>query len=1070
MFPEFVWLRNNPRRFFIVENEKFVLFELDNDYKLGACEKSLPHKNDLEDSEHEEDILNNVPFEPMFELNFSKADPLRSASLSYLQDNTIALCFYNKIVFHRAYADPSIVPDDEMRLKKTPICVDWSPIDKHKFLCISERAHKDFNFSIYDLEKASSLGYDNTPRLLHWPVREKLTTAAFFPEDRDIIGLLSKEFIRIVDIRGREKHAAAIVQSNDGKPFVGFSIEPNIGYRFLTYRFDTKSSDNEIHIYDRRMLKRPVYIHSDYTYNKSCIRRCVWSPHQRFNIYCLTEDDNKINEFTTSPRAYDYGQVFKYSHTPPEEVNEIMDRSVSDHPYLHSNIGFPGIHKIRDFQWHPKHDNELALIVNKLHDDYRHIQLFKLNRNAYSVMGANNECAYVQKQFISVTESVIQHPVRSYKINFLENEQRNDKIAPPSPKEEVLPFRYSEGMYYFDNRQVHAPEACKISHCIDCLRGYMNTRVDENERREAEDRYFAKYWASISSEVISNMENCKKGLQSLLNGDDISVVMRQRVEAGYGYGAQARDPLGSLTVNCLTAIKNNPKLASSEIMFLWNWLERMSKINPKYNLESLYGHCYVGIDVIIDSVQSVSSQYDENCDWGTSRVFTNEKRQQMLQMCLWPEFGDAEGLKKICDRIILEKSVEAYIRAIFISLAACQGGLAKEYARKLKMGMDSKYSKQILSHKTRNKNFLKLVRQIIEQIEQFNGANLTKEIYDELCEIMSEIPVLLACVKYLARRLNYALIMWEIAQIQDIKIEDRIMFALINMDDKLLQQTFCRLHTEMLDNEPLKAFMFIGLYDCQATHRAILRYYENTNDCQTTSILYLIGHCFDNIPVLRHPANIGLRTEKLVEKLIYCQIPDDYRRGLNCFFDYIDILTRWNMFLEKTFLYNMLFNKNNQKGRIMRPQAVIACTYCGRAAYPCSTERIQNYKAKGREMPDNFPNRSRITTCAGCRKQLPKCVICRHHYGSIVDSMATLGENYASIDQSFVFCSHCHHGGHYIHIKEWFEQYNICPASSCDCHCSTRDGAAIDESVLRKAREISKRKVLKQNLTFAQKS
>lgn len=280
----------------------------------------------------------------------------------------------------------------------------------------------------------------------------------------------------------------------------------------------------------------------------------------------------------------------------------------------------------------------------------------------------------------------------------------------------------------------------------------------------------------------------------------------------------------ALIINCQTAIKYNPKLASSEIMFLWNWLERMNKINLKYNLEAAYGHCYVGIDVIIDSVQSISSQYDENCDWGTSRVFTNEKRQQMLQMCLWPEFGDAEGLKKICDKITLEKSMEAHIRAIFISLAACQGGLAKEYARKLKMGIDSKNPKQSLSHKMKNKNFLKLLRQIIEQIEQFNGANLTKEIYDELCERMSEIPILLACVKFLARRLNYAMIMWEISQIQDIKIEDRIMFALINMDDKLLQQTFCCLHTEMLDNEPLKAFMFIGLYDCQATHNAILRY------------------------------------------------------------------------------------------------------------------------------------------------------------------------------------------------------------------------------------------------------
>lgn len=280
----------------------------------------------------------------------------------------------------------------------------------------------------------------------------------------------------------------------------------------------------------------------------------------------------------------------------------------------------------------------------------------------------------------------------------------------------------------------------------------------------------------------------------------------------------------------------------------------------------------------------------------------------------------------------------------------------------------------------------------------------------------------------------------------------------------------------MLEKEPLKTLMFVGLYDCEKTHRAILRYYENTNDIQTCSILYVIGKCFKDVEKLKDPPNFGLRMDKLAEKLRYFILcvfwihfanlcfrvsvkNINHKRGLNCFFDYLNLLGSWNMNIERTFLYNQLYEKNSQnKGRITRTQAVIACSYCGRAAYPCSSDRIRNSKAqqRGREMPDNFPNRTRITTCGACRKPLPKCVICRHHFGSIVDSISMFGECVSSIEHSFVYCVWCHHGGHYNHMKDWFKDYDICPATACECRCSKRDGALLDENVLKQSEDIEK--------------
>ena len=158
-------------------------------------------------------------------------------------------------------------------------------------------------------------------------------------------------------------------------------------------------------------------------------------------------------------------------------------------------------------------------------------------------MGSNNECAYVYKQFVAVTESVVQQPLQAHRIKFLERKIKKEKPKGPELKGEILPFQYSEGMFYLDNRAIHNLEACKISNCEECLRGYLNTRVDEEERRKAEDLYFSKYWSRISSDAIANIEACKENLRDLLNGDDISVIMRQRIEYGYGYG-QARDAMG----------------------------------------------------------------------------------------------------------------------------------------------------------------------------------------------------------------------------------------------------------------------------------------------------------------------------------------------------------------------------------------------------------------------------------------------------------------------------------------------------------------------------------------------
>ncbi|KAI9317908.1 hypothetical protein BX666DRAFT_1856189 [Dichotomocladium elegans] len=41
----------------------------------------------------------------------------------------------------------------------------------------------------------------------------------------------------------------------------------------------------------------------------------------------------------------------------------------------------------------------------------------------------------------------------------------------------------------------------------------------------------------------------------------------------------------------------------------------------------------------------------------------------------------------------------------------------------------------------------------------------------------------------------------------------------------------------------------------------------------------------------------------------------------------------------------------------------------------------------------------------------------------------------SGFDLWFTWCQTCRHGGHAVHIFDWFRNHTSCPVSSCNCHC-----------------------------------
>lgn len=42
---------------------------------------------------------------------------------------------------------------------------------------------------------------------------------------------------------------------------------------------------------------------------------------------------------------------------------------------------------------------------------------------------------------------------------------------------------------------------------------------------------------------------------------------------------------------------------------------------------------------------------------------------------------------------------------------------------------------------------------------------------------------------------------------------------------------------------------------------------------------------------------------------------------------------------------------------------------------------------------------------------------------------------FSKLISSLIVCVNCHHGGHFGHLKEWFDRNISCAVSTCDCDC-----------------------------------
>ncbi|XP_059568382.1 GATOR complex protein MIOS isoform X2 [Myotis daubentonii] len=131
-------------------------------------------------------------------------------------------------------------------------------------------------------------------------------------------------------------------------------------------------------------------------------------------------------------------------------------------------------------------------------------------------------------------------------------------------------------------------------------------------------------------------------------------------------------------------------------------------------------------------------------------------------------------------------------------------------------------------------------------------------------------------------------------------------------------------------------------------------------------------------------------------------------------------------------------------------QVFVSCNFCGKSiSYSCSTVPHQG-RGFSQYGVSGSPTKSKVTSCPGCRKPLPRCALCLINMGTPVSSCPGGSKSDEKVDLSkdkklaqfnnwFTWCHNCRHGGHAGHMLSWFRDHAECPVSACTCKCMQLD-------------------------------
>lgn len=582
----------------------------------------------------------------------------------------------------------------------------------------------------------------------------------------------------------------------------------------------------------------------------------------------------------------------------------------------------------------------------------------------------------------------------------------------------------------------------------------------------------------------------EKRVEVLRGGADISVVMRERAKAGYGGEPKINRELAAV-------------FGDSELAYVWNWVYDM-----KYNLSKGKLQELKGIYSIIFGSKTSSSSYQSfyslpvgltsfnlerevAIDQGTQfNLFTSPERAFCLRLCGWGFQSDEDMLKSL-HLLVQEGRVEKAIAlAVFhmniklaislISQGDSRGSASFQSDSKSANSLSSSGTILQGSETSTTAGFsasatvnLKLVGMALAGFSDGGGA-LWRQSCEPLRQSVAD-PYLGAIFSFLSNtKPDY----WTVLVESEMSLRDKLAFACRFLDDERvrcvargfvllfsplsptkLRQFLERTKVQLISQGRLNGLLLTGIDGLGGGIDLLQQFINRTSDIQTAALLCC--HVSQRkIKDLRIHAWVGL---------------------------YRSMLDRWQLWMQRAKL-------DVERGSVfeLKPpaQVFLRCNYCNQSITLGRDDRTgappgspgggapgapgpggmmgRNpmmggmFGAPAARRPGGAPEtKSKITSCPSCRKPLPKCSVCllpmtatppTADNRQTQDGGSTWHSGTHNLDDWFMWCQTCRHGGHAGHLTEWFLFTDSCPVSDCNCKCQYMDRPntipAADPSVL----------------------
>jgi hypothetical protein len=484
----------------------------------------------------------------------------------------------------------------------------------------------------------------------------------------------------------------------------------------------------------------------------------------------------------------------------------------------------------------------------------------------------------------------------------------------------------------------------------------------------------------------------------------------------------------------------NQKYAPQEtsLQNVWQWLRHNKSLEGELKIaarDRLYGlnqifrfqKCGNYLKAILNATMRKSElNYSEwsGMDAGSSikiPVYRSEERQKGLLLCEWGNrLHDKYEVYRLIERL---ESDGQYTRAAAIAV----------FNLNLKQAIDCLSKCSSASPDRGGDPHLSTVAMALSGF----SASQHNSLWHNMCRTLKHkfTDPYLRCVFHFltsARDSNYEEILFD----KQLKLSDRLAFALMFLADTELEEYVQRVSKTAIEEGDLEALLLVGM--SADGLRLLQRYVDRTSDVQTASLIVL--HSLPN------PAFEATEARLWV---------DQYK-------DFLDRQRMWHL----TAQFNIRWHRAVPDLNSVPPQVFVNCNFCnhsvssylqligGREASKSSAlPASQLGQHCGRVSVSAASNKTRVQSCPSCLKPLPRCALCSMHLGtsSVVyfrnhapedPKLLEINKKLSPFSSWFSWCQTCRHGGHSKHLLEWFADNLECPVNGCNCKCMSIDSAS----------------------------